>query len=69
MSKYSWLFFICSNFEHYIVQNLNSKVLFDIHFKYMKICTNCVIPETAETLTFSSEGKCSVCNQIDRKKK
>lgn len=35
----------------------------------MKICTNCVIPETAETLTFSLEGKCSVCNQIDRKKK
>ena len=35
----------------------------------MKICTHCVIPETAEKLTFSKEGRCSVCNQIDRKKK
>ena len=35
----------------------------------MKICTNCVIPETAETLTFAKEGgKCSVCNNSDQKK-
>ena len=35
----------------------------------MKICSTCVIPETAETLTFSETGKCSVCNQINFKHK
>lgn len=35
----------------------------------MKICSNCVIPETAETLSFSNDGKCSVCSQINKKKK
>ena len=35
----------------------------------MKICSNCVIPETAETLTFSEKGTCSVCSQIERKHK
>ncbi len=34
----------------------------------MKLCSNCVIPETSETLTFSKSGKCSVCSQIDQKK-
>lgn len=34
----------------------------------MKFCSNCVIPETAETHSFSSDGSCSVCNQIDIKK-
>ena len=35
----------------------------------MKICTNCVIPETAETLTFAKDdGKCSVCINSDQKK-
>lgn len=33
----------------------------------MKICSNCVIPETAETLKFADDGKCSVCSQIDQK--
>ena len=29
----------------------------------MKICSKCVIPETAETLTFNKEdGSCTVCN-------
>lgn len=35
----------------------------------MKICSTCVIPETAETLTFSETGKCSVCTQINFKHK
>ncbi len=30
----------------------------------MKFCSNCVIPETAETHSFSKDGVCSVCNQI-----
>ena len=30
----------------------------------MKFCSNCVIPETAETHSFSKDGTCSVCNQI-----
>ena len=34
----------------------------------MKICSNCVIPETAETLSFSKNDKCSVCVQINQKK-
>ncbi len=35
----------------------------------MKICSNCVIPETAETLIFDKKNKCSVCTQIEFKKK
>lgn len=35
----------------------------------MKICTKCVIPETAETNKFGSDGVCSVCVQIDDKGK
>jgi len=34
----------------------------------MKTCTKCVIPETAETNKFNSDGTCSVCVQIDIKK-
>lgn len=35
----------------------------------MKICSNCVMPETSETLVFSEKNKCSVCTQIENKKK
>ena len=35
----------------------------------MKYCTNCVIPETAETHSFNKKGVCSVCDQIEFKKK
>jgi len=35
----------------------------------MKICTKCVIPETAETNKFGSNGVCSVCVQIEDKGK
>lgn len=35
----------------------------------MKICTKCVIPETAETNKFGSDGVCSVCVQIENKGK
>lgn len=35
----------------------------------MKICTSCVMPETAESLSFDNHGKCSACNQINYKKK
>ena len=34
----------------------------------MKFCSKCVIPETAETHSFSDDGSCSVCNQIDIKR-
>ena len=35
----------------------------------MKICSNCVIPETAETLSFAKDdGKCTVCTNSDKKK-
>jgi len=34
----------------------------------MKICTNCVMPETAESLSYDNKGKCSVCEQIAYKK-
>ena len=30
-------------------------------------CTKCVTPETHETITFDSEGVCSICSQIDYK--
>ena len=33
----------------------------------MKICSSCVIPETAETLSFDNKGSCSVCSQIKYK--
>ena len=33
----------------------------------MKICTKCVIPETAETNTYNDAGICSVCKQIEVK--
>ena len=35
----------------------------------MKICSNCVMPETSETLIFSEKNKCSVCTQIEKKDK
>ena len=35
----------------------------------MKYCSKCVIPETAETHLFDENNVCSVCNQIDKKKK
>ena len=34
----------------------------------MKKCSKCVMPDTAETLTFGKNGVCSVCNQIEQKK-
>ena len=34
----------------------------------MKFCTNCVIPETAESHSFDKNDKCSVCNQIEIKR-
>jgi hypothetical protein len=30
-------------------------------------CTRCVMPETAESLSFDAEGVCSVCHQIEYK--
>lgn len=33
----------------------------------MKICTKCVMPETAETLSFDDNGTCSVCRQVEFK--
>ena len=33
----------------------------------MKICSNCVMPETSETLIFDKDKKCSVCTQIKQK--
>ncbi len=33
----------------------------------MKFCTNCVIPETAESHKFDNKNVCSVCNQISTK--
>jgi N-acetyl sugar amidotransferase len=34
----------------------------------MKYCTKCVMPETAESLSFDSSGTCSVCHQIEYKR-
>jgi len=34
----------------------------------MKFCTNCVIPETAESHQFNKQGTCSVCTEIKKKK-
>ncbi len=34
----------------------------------MKICSKCVMPETAESLKFDKTGSCSVCKQIKIKK-
>ena len=36
---------------------------------YMHICSNCVMPETAESLAFDYKGSCSVCEQIEFKNK
>ena len=33
----------------------------------MKICTNCVTPETAESIGFNNKNLCSVCVQIKHK--
>lgn len=33
----------------------------------MRVCSNCVMPETAETLEFDEHGRCSVCHQIEYK--
>ncbi len=33
----------------------------------MKLCTNCVMPETSETLSFGDDGVCTVCRQIEFK--
>ena len=33
----------------------------------MRHCTKCLMPETAESLTFDAEGVCSVCRQIEFK--
>ena len=33
----------------------------------MKFCTNCVIPETAESHSFDNDNVCSVCTQISKK--
>lgn len=34
----------------------------------MRYCSRCVMPETAETLTFDEQGVCSVCRQIEVQK-
>ncbi len=34
----------------------------------MTLCTKCVMPNTAESLSFDAQGKCSVCKQIEFKK-
>lgn len=33
----------------------------------MHFCTKCVMPETSESLTFDTEGVCSVCRQVEFK--
>ena len=33
----------------------------------MKSCSKCVMPETAETLSFDSAGVCTVCRQVEFK--
>lgn len=33
----------------------------------MKLCARCLMPETAESLTFDADGICSVCRQIEYK--
>ena len=33
----------------------------------MKLCTKCVMPETAETLSYEGSGGCSVCKQVEFK--
>ncbi|KJV07744.1 ATPase, partial [Elstera litoralis] len=33
----------------------------------MRICSRCMMPETAETLGFDEQGVCSVCRQIEVK--
>ncbi len=35
----------------------------------IKTCTKCLMPETSETLVYDQKNVCSVCNQIDFKKK
>ncbi len=35
----------------------------------MKICSSCVTPETAESISFNDKNSCSVCKQIKHKKK
>ena len=35
----------------------------------IKTCSKCLMPETAETLVYDSNSVCSVCNQINFKKK
>ena len=34
----------------------------------VKRCKNCLLPETQETITYDSQGVCSVCRQIEFKK-
>ena len=41
--------------------------MLSLHIKYMKSCNKCLMPDTAETLTFDAQGVCSVCNQNKEK--
>jgi len=34
----------------------------------MKYCTNCLLPETHETIEFDEKGVCNICRQIEYKK-
>ena len=43
--------------------------MLSLHIKYMKSCNKCLMPDTAETLTFDAQGVCSVCNQNKENKK
>lgn len=36
--------------------------------EHVKLCTRCVMPETAESVYFDNSGVCSVCHQIDFKR-
>ena len=33
----------------------------------LKRCTKCLLPETHESISFDSEGVCSVCRQVEFK--
>ena len=41
----------------------------DLLFKDMKKCSKCLLPETYETIEYSDDNSCNICNSVTKVKK
>ena len=41
----------------------------DLLFKDMKKCSKCLLPETYETIDYSDDNSCNICNSVTKVKK